>query len=157
VHNLYLFCVWLHILAVTAWVGGMFFLALILLPVLRRQGATAPGQFLQMAAGRLRALGWVCLVTLGITGFAQLGFRGMAWNANLLIQAKVLLFFGIVGLSAVHDFWLGPKAGAAMASQPGIPSTLRLRRIALAMGRVTGLLALLMMALGVFIVRGTPQ
>ena len=154
-HNLYLLCCWLHLLAVTAWVGGMFFLVLILLPILRRQGTAATGQFLSQAAGRLRNLGWICLVILGVTGFAQMAHRGLVWNSNPLILAKVILFGVIVLLSAVHDFWIGPAASRAMAVSSS--HHLGLRRRALLMGRLTGLLALVMVALGVCIVRGLPQ
>lgn len=154
--QLYVLCVWLHLVAMGTWVGGMVFLALVVLPVLRRGGPRAVGEFMSKAAPRLRAVGWVCLAILGITGWAQLGFRGMAWNANGVILTKVLVYIVIVALSLLHDFWIGPKASAAMRADPEASIAKRWRRVALSMGRLTALLALIAVFLGVIIVRGTP-
>lgn len=154
-HGLYLLCVWLHLIAVSAWLGSMFFLAGVALPALRGDPASL-GRFLQASSGRLRKLGWTCLALLTVTGFAQLGYRHLAWNETPLIQAKVAGFAFIVALSALHDFWVGPKASDIMAQNPGSPEALRWRKRAIFMARLTALLALLMVALGVMIVRGIP-
>lgn len=154
-HALYLLCVWLHLLAMATWTGGMIFLAVVVLPILRRGDPTVLGQFMGRAAPRLRAVGWVSLAILGLTGWGQMLFRGLPLT-NHLILSKLLVFTIIVLLSVVHDFWLGPRASLAMQKDPGAPETLRLRRVALLMGRVTALLALIAVTLGVFIVRGVP-
>jgi putative copper resistance protein D len=155
-HQLYVASVWLHLTAMATWMGGMVFLAAVVLPALRQGGPRAVGEFMSRAAPRLRLVGWTCLVILGITGWAQLGFRGIAWNANAVIVTKIAIYVIIVVISLLHDFWLGPKAGVAMRDDPHSPTTQHWRRLALSMGRVTALLALLAVTLGVFIVRGVP-
>ena len=153
-HNLYLASIWLHLSAMAVWIGGMVFLAAVALPGLRRGGPAAVGEFLTWATPRLRAVGWTCLVVLGMTGWAQLEFRDMAWNANAVIVTKIAVYVAIVAISVLHDFWLGPRASIALRDDPGSPATNRLRRLAMSMGRVTALLALLAVTLGVFIARG---
>jgi len=66
--------------------------------------------------------------------------------------------FGIILLvSALHDFWVGPKV-TALAKQFGNPSpeVERWRKLAAWLGRLNLLLALLMVAFGVMLVRGRP-
>ena len=156
-HLLYIVCVWLHLIAMAAWLGGQVFLAAVVLPGLRQEGgASAVGAFLTRAAPRLRVLSWACLAVLGFTGVAQLGFRGLAWNADAVVMTKIAAYLAIVAISLVHDFWLGPKASVAMRDDPASAATARGRRLAMAMGRATALLALLAMTLGVFIARGVP-
>jgi uncharacterized membrane protein len=155
-HNLYLASIWLHLTAMAVWIGGMVFLAAVALPGLRRGGPAAVGEFLAWATPRLRAVGWTCLAVLGITGWVQLEFRGMAWNANAVISTKIAVYVAIVAISVLHDFWLGPRASIALRDDPGSPATNRLRRLAVSVGRVTALLALLAVTLGVFIARGVP-
>ncbi len=155
-HQLYLLSVWLHLVAVAAWMGGMLFLAGVVLPVLRRGDPVQLGRFMSGASGRFRFVGWTCLGVLGLTGFFQLAQRGLSWNSNPLVLGKIGLFCVIVVMSVVHDFWAGPKASSVMLNAPGSPQALRWRRVAILMGRLTGVLALAMTALGVFIVRGLP-
>ena len=155
-HSLYIASIWLHLIAMAVWVGGMVFLAAVALPGLRRAGPAAVGDFLAWATPRLRAIGWTCLVVLAITGWAQLAFRGIAWNASPVVVTKIAVYVAIVAISVLHDFWLGPRASIAMRDDPGSPATNRLRRLAISMGRVTALLALLAVTLGVFVSRGVP-
>lgn len=154
-HQLYVLSVWIHILAMATWLGGMVFLAVVVLPVLRRGPEHQLGAFMAQAAPRLRAVGWTCLALLGITGFAQLGLRHHLWSQGLPLL-KIVVFSTIVLLSLVHDFWLGPMAAEALRQAPRELSTLKLRRLALSMGRITALLGVLAFTIGVSLVRGVP-
>jgi uncharacterized membrane protein len=62
-HTLYVFSVWLHLLAVAVWIGSMAFLAFVFVPLLSssedRRMASA---LLQRAGTRLRVLGWTSWV-----------------------------------------------------------------------------------------------
>jgi copper resistance protein D len=156
-NNAYLLAVWFHIVAMAAWLGSMVFLAGIALPILRQGDPAQMASFLHRSSGRLRILGWACLLILGGTGFFQLAHRGMHWNSTPLILTKVLSYAAIVFLSVLHDFWIGPKAAQLLAQDRSSPAALKWRRIAISMGRLMGVLALWMCALGVFIVRGLPN
>ena len=163
-HNLYLLSVWLHILAVVFWLGGMLFLVVVALPVLRQGDPQIMAQFLNKAALRLRGLGWISLLVLAGTGLFQLGYRRwlnpVLWSTPspiaYLLWSKVGIFCLLIALSVYHDFWFGPKTALAMREFPDAPETLRLRKSASRMGRFTALLALVMVALGVMMVRGPP-
>jgi uncharacterized membrane protein len=165
-HALYLVAVWLHLLALAVWLGGMVFLALVLVPATRRpeQRATAPALFHQVAT-RFRWVGWACLAILIVTGLFALGYRGYgladAFNGRLwqgafghTLAAKLVLVGVILAVSAAHDFWLGPRAVAQWQRDPHGAEAQRLRRQASWIGRLTLLLALGVSALGVLLVRG---
>ncbi len=163
-HTIYLLSVWLHLIAVIFWLGGMLFLVAVALPVLRKGDPRAAGEFLSQAAVRLRGLGWISLAILGITGLFQLSWRGWLapalWTGghsfSWLLWGKVSIFLVLVAMSAFHDFSFGPRAAQAMAANPTAPETVRMRKWASRLGRLTALLALVMVALGVMLVRGTP-
>ncbi|MFO0725846.1 MAG: CopD family protein [Myxococcota bacterium] len=163
--ELYLVSVWLHILAAATWAGGMSFVALVVVPWLRSGGRGNAGAFLRETGLRFRAVGWVCFGVVLVTGTFNLWMRGVrlgnlvdpAWLSSpfgLSVAAKLAVFALVVGLSAVHDFNIGPRAAEAMERDPAGPGTERLRRQASIFGRVNGLLALVLIAIAVTIVRG---
>jgi len=165
-HVLYLAAVWLHLLALAVWLGGMLFLALVLVPATRRpeQRLLAPALFHQVAT-RFRWVGWACLALFIVTGLIMLGYRGYgladAFNGRLwqgafghTLALKLTLVAVILAISAVHDFWLGPRAVAQWQRDPTGPAGQRLRRQASWIGRITLLLALVVSVLGVLLVRG---
>ncbi|MDD9947737.1 MAG: CopD family protein [Myxococcales bacterium] len=163
----YLASVWLHILAVTAWLGGMLFLILVIVPWMRAGNRQTGVSILHDVGVRFRTVGWVCFAIVVATGTFNLYVRGVrlqslmdpafrtsAFGASVCL--KLAVFAAVVVLSAVHDFSVGPAATQAMQRAPDSPQALRLRRLASWMGRANALLALLLVALGVAIVRGVP-
>ncbi len=163
----------IHILSAIIWVGGIFFLALVVVPVARRLPATERAAMVTAVASQFRPLGWICLVLLVITGVFNLAFRGITWNsfwsgailetlAGQLIVAKLILIAVMVVVSAIHDFIVGPastRAHAAAGAQPTAAMQAEinaLRRRAAWLARVTGLLALMIVILAVAVVRGLP-
>ena len=164
---LYLFSVWLHILAATTWLGGMLFLVLVIVPALRRGDRTTAAALMRDSGRRFRTVGWTCFGLLVCTGAANLWFRGVrfshlfdpAWRATSfggVLWAKLVVFALVLLLSAVHDFVLGPRASQALSRVPPGPEAERLRRAASILGRFTAFLALLLFALAVVLVRGVP-
>ena len=162
--TLYLLSVWLHILAAAAWIGALVFIAAVLVPTLRRAGDdTLRATVLRASGPALRRLGWVCFALLVVTGVVNLAGRGFTfadagwrlWQGpfGLAFSLKMGLFAIVLVLSALHDFRWGPRAAAATA---GSAEALRLRRIATRVGRVNLLLALAIVLLATFLVRGWP-
>ncbi|HXG19736.1 MAG TPA: DUF4149 domain-containing protein [Methylomirabilota bacterium] len=163
---LYLFSVWLHIVAAAVWLGGMAFLAAVLAPILRQPAHRAEAAALIAQTGRqFRWIGWLCLLLLLATGVVNLASRGLqwtdVWNGQLwaggfghTLAAKLFLVAVSLGLSLLHDFLVGPQATAVARTAPGSPAAVRLRRRAAWLGRVNLLLALLIVALAVVLVRG---
>jgi uncharacterized membrane protein len=165
--TLYLLSVWLHVMAATIWIGGLFFLMLVVVPWLRSGSSAEPARLLRETAGRFRTVAWACFAVLLVTGTFNLWMRGVRpdnlLNADWLtspfgsvVVAKLVVFLVLVALSARHDFVVGPKAAEAIQRDPQSPETARLRREASLHGRVNALLALLLVAIAVMIVRGRP-
>jgi putative copper resistance protein D len=167
VATLYWLSVCLHVLAAIVWIGGMFFLVLVVVPWLRKGGRAQAPQLLRDTGRRFRTVGWVCFAILLVTGTFNLWVRGVRlqsfvdprWLASdfgQAVLAKLALFAVVLALSAVHDFVVGPMATELMRTKPGSPEALRLRKRASWMGRLNVLLALALVGVAVSIVRGWP-
>lgn len=166
-HVLYLFSVWLHILAAMVWIGGMTFIVLVVVPWLRKGGPTSDaGRFLRETGARFRNVGWVCFALIVITGTINLGVRGVRlddfvrpeWLGSPfghLVVFKLGVFACVLLASVLHDFVLGPRATAAISRDPRSAEAQQLRRRASYVARVNVLLALALVAAGVMLVRGT--
>jgi uncharacterized membrane protein len=166
-HQLYLLSVLLHILAATAWVGGILFLVLVVVPWLRTGGQANAGPFLRETGQRFRWVAWTCFAVLFTTGTFQLWTRGVRmgdflraeWLATPFGMAVVLklgVFVAVLLVSLYHDFLIGPRATLALQENPASPESTRLRRQASLLGRLNGLLALALVAIAVSLVRGCP-
>jgi uncharacterized membrane protein len=132
---------WLHVLAAITWIGGMLFIALVLVPVTRRlEDPTVRTRLVQETGRRFRTVGWIALIVLVVTGLLNL------WShPGLLSSPRLHWKLGLVGLalilSAFHDFVLGPRAGA-----PGADPSARVRASWVA--RVNVLVVLVVVLLG---------
>lgn len=131
----------LHVAAALTWVGGMLFVALVLVPVTRRLDDPALRRRLMHESGvRFRAVGWAAMGLLVATGLVNIWLRpelltlGRFW-------VKVALVALAIALSAAHDFVLGPRAG-----RPG--ATPSVRPAASWIARVNLLLVLAVVYLG---------
>ena len=163
---LYLFSVWLHILAAITWVGGTIFLVLVLVPATRQsQFRRLAPQLIQWTGARFKRVSWIALTILILTGIFNLGYRGFGWadvwNGQLwrgtfgqTLGIKLILVAITLFTSALHDFVIGPRARAAWQANPGSPAALRQRRRASWIGRINLILALIIVALGTLLVRG---
>lgn len=163
-HALYLFSVFLHLVAAMAWVGGMVFLVAVVVPMLRTDRKRA-GELLRDLGFRFRAVGWAALVTLVVTGAFNVYRRGFgladvfsgtvflgAWGR--VLAHKLALVAIVLVLSAVHDFRIGPEAARLMTDGSDPARAERLRKAASVIGRITFALALAIVALAVSLVRG---
>ena len=138
------------------------FLSIILVPVSRRPEYHGVASSLIQGTGvRFRAVGWICLGVLLLTGMFNLHYRGIGWAVlggggayGLVLAMKLLLVIVIFLISALHDFMIGPRAMRLWRADSSSPESRRLRRLASLMGRSNLVLALLAAAFGVMIVRG---
>ena len=167
-HTLYLVSVWLHIVASMTWIGGMLFLVLVLVPLLRQPDMRDRAlQMFHVLGLRFRRVGWLAIITIVITGVLNLLGRGFrleqvlsgevftgVWGHTLAI--KLALVTLIVVTSLVHDFHVGPTATRLGREGAAPERRERLRRFASWMGRMTLLAALAVVALAVTLVRGAP-
>ena len=106
--------VWVHLLAAVVWVGGMVFLSLVLVPVLKQDPfASQRGALIRAAAMRFRFVVWVAIAVLLMTGPLLALHRGIlladpaGWPS--IFSVKLSLVILLLALTAAHDFWLGPR------------------------------------------------
>ena len=109
-----LFLTWLHLLAAVIWIGGMMFLSLVLVPVLRRPPlAQHRGLIFPAVARQYRPVAWGALLVLISTGPILASLRGIDLadpsHWPVVLQYKLGLVVSLIGLSAVHDLLIGPR------------------------------------------------
>ena len=146
----------------------MVFLSLGFLPALRHPDLQpVRSTALRLVGLRLRVIGWVSLLVLLLTGIYNLGARGYGWGdlltGNLWAGAfgrtlleKVTTFALLVVINALHDFWVGPKVSALVHQNAPTEVVTRWRKAATALGILTLLLSLWLIAVGIMLVRGRP-
>jgi uncharacterized membrane protein len=129
---------YLHVLGVVVWVGGLLYQTHVLLPV-ARQGAVAP---FASAARRARPVTWTAIAVVVLTGFynvTQLGdlTRVMESGAGLMLAAKFTLVILAVAVASQRDFAQLALLRAALASSgdptPSLRAMARLDRTVLAL------------------------
>ncbi len=175
---MYQVAVFIHLASVIVWVGGSLFLALALLPVMRRYAPvsgeaatvqTLPPDLLGTIARRFRLISWVCIALLVATGLYILPTRfgiGFADFFSLgghfvgTLQVKVILVAIVIWLSVIHDFIIGPyvsrlieetRAGATPPTYLPL-----LRRTVIWIARVNVLLMIAIVVVAVTMTRGNP-
>jgi putative copper resistance protein D len=164
-HALYLLSVYLHIVAAIFWLGGMLFLAVVALPAVRQlDNPAARARLLMVVGRRFRNYGWLAIGVLLITGVGNtlgrwgLGVLGSGafWSSatGRIFTAKLVLVAGMIVLSAVHDFALGPRLTALGRAVPADPRLAELRRQTVRLARLELGLGLAVVALAVVMVRG---
>ena len=157
---LYYVNITIHVLAAMLWLGGMFFLGVVGAPALRAVEPAALRQRLFQELGvRFRSVGWIAIAVLVLTGLVNLHYRGwLHWDGVLASAAfwrttvgtalaiKLLSVTVMIGVSAVHDFVLGPLAGRVQA---GTPQAVALRKRAAWLARVNALLGVVVVVAAV--------
>ena len=91
-------------------------------------------------------------------GFGSAMSDGSFWKMPYahMLSTKLLLLLIIVLMSVYHDCIMGPKTIKAMQEDPDAPTTLKLRKKSVMHGRITLLLSLVMVTLGLLMARGLP-
>ena len=145
--------VWIHLLAAMVWIGGMVFLSVVLVPVLKRDGA-----FAQYAL-RFRAVVWGAMGILVATGLTLAAGRSIPlmepsrWPT--IFAAKIGLVTLLFTLTLLHDLVVGPRVRRSL----GIPEAERsardrvLLRYSVLVPRISLLVALLVLLLAVVLAR----
>lgn len=154
----------LHLFAALLWLGGMFFLAAVGAPVLRRvEPPSLRARLFRALGARFRAWGWGAIAVLVATGVGNLHFRGVLsteilgsadfWAAPFgrALAWKLGAVTAMIVISAAHDFWLGPAAGNA---DRGERRADRMRRAASWMARVNAALGVVVVLAAVRLARG---
>ena len=152
--------IWIHLLAAVAWVGGMAFLSVVLVPVLRRDGMFAQyGMLFRTVAYRFRAVVWGAMGILVGTGLVLAVRRSISvtepqqWPTIFAVKMGfvVLLF----SLTLLHDLVVGSQMRRVLGTAE-TERTARDRmfvRFSKVVPRVSLLVALLVLLLAVVLAR----
>jgi putative copper export protein len=145
--------VWLHIIGVSFWIGGMLFLPMVLLPAIKDH---PDRKNLLMATGlKFRFFGYVVLTLLLVTGILNIYLRGidLSWKFLVisrygkLVIAKLLLFILILTVSLIHDI----QARKRLLNDEELK---KFKVIARWSGRVLLIISVTMAYIGVILSRG---
>ena len=93
-HWAYTASVLLHILAATFWLGGMLFLAIVVVPALR--GAPERARLLERMGKLFERASVIALAVLLVTGVVNLLFRGVAQVSDLWSSPALVLYLTMV-------------------------------------------------------------
>jgi putative copper resistance protein D len=131
----------IHVLAAIIWLGGMFFIALVAVPILRKIEPPAKrSEILSVTAKRFRVLSWIAISVLLVTGVINAINRGvtidlismgglLSSHFGKVLTVKVILVLIMVVLSAIHDFILGPQLTKLISSSLHNPDSLQSLKI----------------------------
>ncbi len=131
-HAFYVASVSIHILAAMIWIGGMLFLALILVPALKRlNDPPLMVRLVRDTGRRFRTVGWVTLITLVVTGTTNLMARGVTveqlksmdyWKTPFgsVLAFKLICVLCILTISLVTTSTSGrtPRKNSALRPTP---------------------------------------
>jgi len=130
---------WLHIVAVTVWLGPQFFMFLVTMPALRAiEDAETRVKVLRVVIYRFGWLAWAALGVIVLSGisnlFQEASEHDHVWSSDYryfqVFSTKMLVVGIAVLLTAVHTFIVGPRQlrlHEEMRSDS--PEALRLRRV----------------------------
>ena len=136
---------WIHVLSAITWIGGMLFIALVVVPVARRLDDPAlKRRLIQQLGMRFRTVSWIALVLLVLTGLLNLWAHPFLLTSPRFLWKLGLVIWSLM-LSALHDFVVGPRAGA-----PDAADAARLRASWIA--RINMVVAIVIVLLGLSLV-----
>lgn len=161
---MYFWAVFFHLIFIAFWLGGMLFTVMVLVPATRTKLKSNKGVLFKELGTRFSRISWVIFVLLLITGtLALFGKRISAndlfsvdfWQTRYggLLKLKLLTFAFVLIFSAIHDFWLGPKAAQLMDTELNHSKTKYYRAASRWIARINLILALVILFFAVGLVR----
>jgi copper resistance protein D len=154
---------WLHLMSAIAWIGGMLFIGLVLIPVTRAALPSTERTLLFDKVGhRYGMVSTISLVLLLVTGYFNGEHRQVDW-AHLMdtpygqtLALKLALVALVIGITLVHALYVGRRIirlteqahdlGAADAQAAGQRRRLQIISIALSGANLMLNLAIVMLA-----------
>jgi copper resistance protein D len=145
--------VWLHVIGVSFWIGGMLFLPIVLLPAIKDHPDRR--NLLMITGLKFRLFGYIVLALLLVTGIANIYLRGidLSWKFLVisrygkLVITKLILFLSILAVSLVHDVQARKRLQSAEEKR-------KFKIIARWSGRILLIISLAMAFIGVVLSRG---
>lgn len=152
--------IWIHLLSAVTWIGGMVFLSVVLVPLLRRDGRFAQHAALfREVAYRFRSVVWGAMGMLVGTGVVLAAGRaiplGEPWRWPTIFVVKMGLAVFLFSLTLLHDLVVGPRVRRIMgaAEKERTAGELILLRYSALLPRLSLLLALFVLLAAVVLAR----
>ena len=152
--------VWMHLLAAVVWIGGMVFLSVVLVPVLKRDGQFAQHAALfRTVAYRFRSVVWGTMGLLVGTGLMLAAGRSIPltepWHWPTIFSAKIGMVTVLLTLTLLHDLVVGPRVRQTLGKAVSDRTTRErlLLRYSVLLPRMSLLVALLVLLLAVVLAR----
>jgi len=151
---------WIHIVAVSVWLGPQFFMFLVTVPALRAvDDAEARLRILRVINRRFGWLAWGAMIVIVLTGISNIFQVGAdapfdLWSTDFkffhLFSLKMTLLAVVVLLTAVHTFVVGPQQMRLHEEMRGdAPEMARLRRASMILSilSLTGSMTVVLVAM----------
>ncbi len=116
---------WLHLLAMSLWVGGLLFIALVLMPAIWHAESIQRGQALVKLLPRFSIIAIASVFTAAVTGSLNADVQMSSWDQFLgttygrTLIVKILLFIVMMGISAYHAFRVRPQLSRELSAWAG--------------------------------------
>jgi uncharacterized membrane protein len=130
---------WIHIVAVTVWLGPQFFMFLVTMPAIRAiEDRETRAKLIRTTSERFGWLAWAALGVIVLTGvsnlFQEANDFDHIWDTDFryfqVFSTKMLVVGVAVVLTAVHSFIIGPRQLRLLDEARGdSDEALRLRRL----------------------------
>jgi copper transport protein len=114
----------LHLLAEAAWVGGLFYISVALLPTLNKQSKHEWADVLAIGLPRFSVIAITSVILLATTGSfntaVHLTSFEQFWTTTYgrTLTIKIVTFLVMIGISAYHAFVLRPRLAYELAETP---------------------------------------
>jgi uncharacterized membrane protein len=152
------FTVWLHLLAVTVWIGPQFFMFVAALPAFREIGdRQLRAKVVRIVVTRFGYLAWGALVVIVLTGISNIFqttddypyFFDYDYRYAQVFSTKMTVLGATVLLTAVHTFIIGPRQmRLAEEAEPDEAKAAGLRRASMIVSSLALLGSVIVLFLG---------
>ncbi|MEK7248414.1 MAG: DUF4149 domain-containing protein [Chloroflexota bacterium] len=154
--------VWIHILAVTVWIGPQFFLFIAAIPALRTlEDVEVRTRVMRIIVTRFGWMAWIALAVIILSGIGNLfmvgsdapfSLWGDDYRWNRVFAEKMVFVAVAAGLTALHTFYVGPQQLRLVEQASANPDDVRyLRRVSMAVSGVALLAGIGALYMGVLL------
>jgi uncharacterized membrane protein len=134
---------WLHILAITVWIGPQFFLFIAAIPALRTvEDVETRTRVMRTVVTRFGWMAWAAMGVIILTGISNLfqtgedapfDLDGFDYRWARIFAEKMVFVALAIGLTAIHTFYVGPRQLQIAEQMNADPAEVRnLRRLSIA-------------------------
>ena len=115
---------WLHLIAIAVWLGGIVFFLVVFAPAVRELNPGTGIQALNQGRINLEAVSWAAITLVLITGIVNLILRKQASAATegefytAILSVKLFLFLAMVVHHCLQVFKYAPSIGALTEETP---------------------------------------